>query len=269
MRLVLSLFFILISTPLLAAENGLLTIDTRPGISVQVYYKRGANAKATLVLLPGGSGEINMKRGFPTANDFLVKSRDYFTANGFNVALVGLPSDQKKLDFDFRASPAHVEDIRRVVAYLKKDSGLPVWLVGTSRGTISATAAAIAFGNQELAGIVLTSSITSKNGNDTVPALKLEAIRIPVFVLHHELDACEICNPRDAALIIQGLTNAPVKKLLLVKGGGPPSDEGDECNARHWHGFVGMEKEATDLISSWIDNPARAGGSKRAPYIVH
>jgi hypothetical protein len=46
-----------------------------------------------------------------------------------------------------------------LVDYLKTDSGLPIWLVGTSRGTVSATAAAIAFGNDNLSGIVLTSSV--------------------------------------------------------------------------------------------------------------
>lgn len=270
MRLLLCLFFfIFIPAPAFPGESGLVMVETRPGVTVQVYLKKRSNARATLALLPGGSGEISMKHGLPAANDFLIKSRDYFSANGFNVAIIGPPSDMNKLEFDFRIGPEHIEDIRRVVAYLKKDSTLPVWLVGTSRGTLSAASAAIAFGNQELAGIVLTASITSSNGKYVVPALRLDEIRIPVFVLHHKEDACSICKPDDAALILQGLTNAPIKKLLLVKGGGPPSEDGDECNARHWHGFIGMEKEAADIISSWIDNPTRAGGSKLNPYILH
>jgi hypothetical protein len=58
---------------------------------------------------------------------------------------------------------------------------LSVWLVGTSRGTISAVAGAIAFGNEDLAGIVLTSSVTSVKRTGAVPAQKLmekEAVEI-------------------------------------------------------------------------------------------
>jgi len=269
MRLIFFLFIVLIASSVFAAESRLVDVATRPGVSVQMYYMKRANASATLVLLPGGNGDIGMKRGIPAANDFLVKSRDYFSAHGFNVALIGTPSDKKVLDFDFLMSSAHSDDLRSIVAYLKKDTGLPVWLVGTSRGTLSAAAAAIAFGNQELAGIVLTSSITSHNGKNTVPDLNLEAIRIPVLVMHHQEDACSICRPEDTSLILKGLTHASIKKLLLVKGGGPPSGDGDECNARHWHGFVGMEKEAADIISGWIEHPASTVKTKFSPYVLH
>jgi hypothetical protein len=54
-------------------------------------------------------------------------------------------------------------------------------------------------------------------------------------------------------LILKGLTNAPVKKLMLVDGGAHPS--GDACAGQHWHGFVGMEREAIQQIADWIKNP--------------
>jgi hypothetical protein len=196
---------------------------------------------------------FRLKTGASASSGFLFDNRDNFFSSGFNVAVVNKPSDVKDLDFDFRSGPEHVEDLRQVVAYLKKEGGLPIWLVGTSRGTISATAAAIAFGNNELAGIVLTSSITAWWKNGDVPSQDLEAIRIPVLVVHHALDSCSICVPAGASRIIQSLTNAPVKKLILVSGGGPPS--GDECTSSHWHGFVGQEQEVVRIIAEWIKKP--------------
>jgi hypothetical protein len=86
-----------------------------------------------------------------------------------------------------------------------------------------------------------------------VPTQKLEAIRIPVLVLHHEKDACQICNLSEVPLITNGLKNAPVKKQIMVSGGANP--EGDPCEALHWHGFIGMEKEAVDIITDWMKNP--------------
>jgi hypothetical protein len=252
------LSFILMSfvlaTPALAVEHRLVKLDTRPGVSSSFYYMKQDASNITVVLLPGGSGAIGMKNGVPTSNNFLVRSRDYFAANGFNVALVERPSDKEDLDYSFRVSPEHIEDLRQVAVFLKKDTGFPVWLVGTSRGTVSATAAAIAFGNEELAGIVLTSSVTSRRKTGAVPYQKLDLIRIPALVLHHEYDGCKDCVPRDVSLITRGLKNAPVRKEIFVTDGANP--RGDPCQGSHWHGFIGMEKEAVEIISKWIKKPS-------------
>ncbi len=240
------------TTAAFAAEDKLIKLDTRPGVSVSVYTMKRDGAAATVVLLPGGGGGIGLKDGVPTSDNFLVRSRDHFAAHGFNVAVVSRPTD-KELDYEFRVSPAHIEDLRQVVEYLKTDTGLPVWLVGTSRGTVSAAAAAITFGNEKLAGLALTSSVTSNKRTGAVPEQKLEAIRIPVLVLHHEKDACSVTFPRGVRWIIDGLRNAPVKKLIMMSGGAGAS--GDPCEPLHWHGFIGMEKEAVGLIADWIKNP--------------
>ncbi|MDH3443383.1 MAG: alpha/beta hydrolase [Deltaproteobacteria bacterium] len=252
MRILLVGLLLTASTLAFADENELLRIDTRPGVRVSLYYMKRDGAPATVVLLPGGGGSLGLKGGIPTSQNFLVRSRDYFAANGFNVAVVNRPSGQA-LDYEFRISSEHIQDLRQVVRYIKRDTGLPVWLVGTSRGTISATAAAIAFGTEELAGIVLTASVTSPKKTGAVPAQNLEAIRIPVAVLHHEKDACAVTRPGEVSWIISGLKNAPVKKQIMVNGGDNPT--GDPCQAMHWHGFFGMEKAAVDIIAGWIRNP--------------
>ena len=240
------------TTAAFAAEDKLIKLDTRPGVSVSVYTMKRDGAAATVVLLPGGGGGIGLKDGVPTSDNFLVRSRDHFAAHGFNVAVVSRPTD-KELDYEFRVSPAHIEDLRQVVEYLKTDTGLPVWLVGTSRGTVSAAAAAITFGNEKLAGLVLTSSVTSLKRMGAVPAQKLETIRIPVLVMHHQKDSCPVTGPKDVPRIMSRLKNAPVKKLIMVDGGANAA--GDPCEGLHWHGYVGMEKEAVDIIADWIKNP--------------
>jgi hypothetical protein len=237
-----------------SAADQLLKIDTRPGVTVSVWFIPRPNATATVVLLPGGSGNLGMKRGIPTSENFLVRSRDLFARQGLNVAVVGRPSDVKGLDYEFRIDPRHMQDLHGIVTYLKKmDAKVPIWLVGTSRGTISATAAAIDFGEHELAGIVLTSSVTSAKKTGAVPTQKLDRIRIPVLVMHHERDACKVCVPHDIPYILRGLVNAPVKKLIMVSGGANPS--GNPCEALHWHGYIGMEAQAVDTIVAWVKNP--------------
>ena len=160
------------SLPIAAADR-LVTIDTRPGVRVAYWLMERPDATATLVLLPGGAGGIGMKHGVPTSENFLVRSRELFAAAGYNVAIVGKPSDREDLDPGFRASSDHVADLRRIADKLRKELGKPVWLVGTSRGTISAAATGIAAGSRRIAGIVLTSSRTSRR-YPTVPGLALE-----------------------------------------------------------------------------------------------
>ena len=237
-----------------ASDGSLLEIPTRPGVTVPVYLMKRGDAVATVVLLPGGNGGIGMSGGVPTSRDFLVRNRERFLEQRFNVAVVGRPRDKRNLDLSARKGPEHLTDLHKVVEHLRRDVPLPVWLVGMSRGTVSAAAAAIAFGNNDLAGIVLASSVTNPTIPYSVPRLRLERIRIPVLVLHHEHDACDLCDPNGVDEIMAGLINAPVAKDILVDGGGWPG--GDPCTSSHWHGYSGMQEEAVDIISQWIKHPA-------------
>jgi len=58
--------FLMLAVPVLASENQLLNVDTRPGASVQIYYMKSDPAKATVALLPGGAGGLGVKDETPT-----------------------------------------------------------------------------------------------------------------------------------------------------------------------------------------------------------
>ena len=238
------------------ALDRLATIETRPGVTVEYWRMERDGARATLLLLPGGDGSlaVNPKRGVPGSHNFLVRTRDDFADAGFNVMVVGTPSDHRELEADFRASAEHVEDLRAVVESARREFGKPVWLVGTSRGTISAAAAAVALPPDSLAGVVLTSSVTNGNNTVPVPSLDLPKVRVPVLVMHHKQDECRICRPERAPHIVERLKNAPVAKLLLVEGGS--GARGNPCEALHWHGYIGMEREAVAAIVAFVRNPA-------------
>lgn len=229
-------------------------LTARPAATVPVFWMPKIGAIATVMLMPGGGGGFGrIVDGQPTSGNFLVRSREYFSAQGFNVAVVGRASDQGDLDYGYRTSEEHVGDLKKVVEALKRESPAPVWMIGTSRGTVSTAAAAIAFGNEQLAGIVLTSSVTNQKKQGAVPSQKLGDIRIPVLVMHHANDACSVCRPYEVPRILSGLEHSPAKKQIIVSGGENPS--GDPCEGQHYHGFIGMEKEAVDIIANWIKNP--------------
>ena len=241
----------------IAADGRMIRIPTRESATVPVFWAGTAGAPATVVLLPGGAGGIGNLNdsGWPGSSNFLIRSGKLFAAQGFNVAMVARPSDIKDLDYRIRTSEPHMDDLRNALLRLKKMSPAPIWLVGTSRGTISAAAFAISEKNTGLVdGVVLTASVTNFKYPGAVPTQDLEKIKVPVLVLHHDKDACVACRPYEVSHIMDKLTNAPVRKQIMVNGG--TGAVGDPCEAEHWHGFIGMEQDAVELISNWIKKPA-------------
>jgi pimeloyl-ACP methyl ester carboxylesterase len=237
------------------AEEMLLPLDIGRGDArMPVYLLSRPDAAATLILLPGGdAGTGKIVDGKPTSGNFLSRTREAFFAERFNVAVVYRASDLAHLEYDYRISGAHVAEIGKVVSFAKAQWGRPVWLVGTSRGTVSAAAAAIALGESEIQGLVLTSSVTSRK-TGAIASQNVRALKIPVLVVHHKYDACRVCVPQEAGRITAELKSSPVKKFVMVEGGSDPS--GDPCEARHWHGFIHYESETVRVITDWIKAPA-------------
>lgn len=245
----------------LSIADELVSLPTRAGVTSSYWWMPRDNAKANLILLSGGSGGIGYRNGMPQSNNFLIRSRDYFVMNDaktndakntFNVALLGNASDMRQLNPALRAQPEHIQDIAAVVAHIRTKSSAPIWLVGTSQGTISAAAAAIELGDK-VDGMVLSAAYTAFKTPTSVPQLAIDKISVPVLVVFHEKDSCKVTRPDEAKYIIDKLKHARVKKLMLLSGGQNPT--GDECEALHWHGFIGAEAQAAKTITDWVLNP--------------
>src|SRR5262249_47351169 len=168
------------------------------------------------------------------------------------VVVVDAPSDRQMPPYlsGFRGTSKHVNDLKAVIARVRKQADVPVWLVGTSRGTESAayTATYLA-GRDGPDGLVLTSTILSDNKESPVTSLQLDRVRIPVLVVHHMNDGCRHCFYAHISRLTDGLTNAPKKELIPVQGG---QSEGDPCEARSYHGFNGVESEVVGKIVAWV-----------------
>lgn len=239
------------------APGAVQRIATRDGVTVPVFLVRRPDAVATVVLFSGGGGGYGKigDDGWPASGNFLIRTGKLWAKHPFNVAMVGRPSDGIDLgDGAIRAGDAHAADYQAVFRAIKQDTPLPLWAIGTSMGTISVAAAATRDEGKSLAGIVLSSSITANKIQGAVPAQRLDQIRVPTLVFHHQNDACGVCKPNDAKRIEAQLKNAPVRKTVLVSGGSGMT--GNECGPFHYHGYVGMEEQAVDLIANWILKPS-------------
>jgi len=230
-------------------------LPTRPNVTLRMVVLSPTDPKAAVILFTGGHGGLQIaangafKRG---EGNFLVRSRERFAELGLRVAVVDAPSDRQSPSFlsGFRQTREHAADIRAAIAWLRERSKVPVWLVGTSRGTQSAAYVATEpVGPEGPDGIVLTASILKDDKGRPVPEMPLARLRIPVLVVHHEEDGCRLCQFSDMPLLMNQLGHVSRKQLLTFKGG---ENQGDPCEARAYHGFNGIEREVVAQIAGWL-----------------
>ena len=234
------------------AVDRLIAVNTRPEVSTSYWWMPRDGATATVILFSGGGGGIGYRDGEPKSGNFLIRSRNEFAKAGFNVALMGNPSDMPKLTPVFRQSSEHFADVRAVVQDIRSRTPAPIWLVGTSQGTISAAASGIDLGST-IQGVVLTATLSGQQLGGSVSDLALSQLAVPVLVHQHAKDSCKLTPPYLAERLITKLTTAPVKKYMEVDGGQNPT--GPACEAFHYHGYIEMEPEAVAQIAAWIKHP--------------
>lgn len=257
-KLMFSLALLLpLGLPAAELPERVVDIPTRAGISVRMLVLKPATPKAAVLLLAGGHGGLQI---FPGGSmkwgdgNFLVRTRRLFADQGFTVAVVDTPSDRQRPPYlsGFRHSSEHVADLKAAMEWLRADGKIPVWLIGTSRGTQSAAHIAIeAQGPAGPDGIVLTSSILRDDKSPAVSAMELERIKVPVLVVHHEQDGCAACLYAGVPVLMEKLKGNRDSQLMTFRGG---KNFGDPCQAFAHHGFNGIELDVVQQIASWISS---------------
>jgi pimeloyl-ACP methyl ester carboxylesterase len=239
-----------------AQPQRVIDVPSRSGVTQRFLLLQPESAKAVVILFAGGHGGIQMSAdGTMTAlsGNFLVRSRELFAAQGLAVAVIDAPSDRQQpphLDY-FRETSAHVADVKAAIAWLRQELKLPVWLVGTSRGTQSAAfiATQITPADGGPDGIVLTSTILADNRSRPVPDMALHRINVPVLVTHHRQDTCRTCRFSDLPWLTNKLKHLKRTETLIFEGG---NNEGPPCESRAYHGYNGIETDVVARIATWI-----------------
>lgn len=244
-----------------------VTINTHAGSTTHYAYRKGSledtpSTPITLLLLVGGSGYVDLdEQACPRAlkGNSLIRMIPLFSALGFTTALVDAPTDYHGIDGlgGFRIKPEHAQDIGKIVADLRVRTQGAIWLIGTSRGTISAANAASRLtGAVAPDGIVLTSALTSGQNNARIPwaahsvfDLPLNEIHIPLLVIGHEKDNC----PRSPASLMNNiLTQSKSIRQQMITITAGPGDKGAACEGYSAHGFLEQEREVVTDIAKFI-----------------
>ena len=241
-----------------ARAQEIVTLSTRPGVTQSYLLDQvPANPLEIGVLFPGSGGLIQLRQEKGriefSPDNFLVRARSEFTRRGVIAAIVDAPSDQQRnwgMSDEFRLGEDHFKDISAVVDDLgKRFPGSPQFLIGISRGTISAAAVSARLGPMP-AGVVLTSTMfrqagaRSKEPGPGLSRFDFASIKAPLLFVHHAGDQCGSTPYGDAARL------ADKYPLISVLGGKPP--ESGPCDPLSAHGYFGKESETVEQIVNWM-----------------
>jgi Serine aminopeptidase, S33 len=241
-----------------ASTQEIISLSTRSGVTQSYFLARAPeNPRAIAVLFPGSGGLIRLRQEADrvrfSPNNFLVRTRAEFVKRHVVAAIIDAPSDQQDgwgMSDEFRLGDDHAKDISAVVSDLQKRfPGIPLFLIGTSRGTISAAALGARLGSQ-VAGVVLTATMfraAGRRSQEPGPGLSgfdFAAIKVPTLFVHHVSDQCAVTPYGDAARL------ADTHPLVSVFGGMAP--QSGPCEAMSQHGFLGKEAETVEQMINWM-----------------
>ncbi len=253
MRLILIAICILWPFVSVAAEE-VVTLDTRPGVTMKLLVSYPEKpSHAALLMFPGGEGynQFSISDGeIRKGNNFLVRTIPAFTNKGFVVAVVDTPSDMPKgMDDSFRESKSHLQDVMQAVDYLFAKGCSSIYLVGTSRGTISTAYLGAEMKHDGIKGIVLTSTMQYSRFLRWIP---IEKTPYPVLIVHNSDDECKVTPYADASSLPKKFKGSPKATFQGVSGGLPP--QSDSCKSLSAHEFFGIEDQVVTIISDWISH---------------
>jgi hypothetical protein len=228
---------------------------------------------AVLMLFIGGDGTLGLTAGQLNTGspNFLARNRNHFAAEGFVVAVVDAATDFNAHTHALTTDPngfvhgsglrghrlpgrlhgdKHLFDLQTVMADLRnRYPGVPLWAVGTSRGTVSAAVTATSV-IPPVDGLVLTSSLTGPDASEDMNDVALESVAAPVLIVSHKDDACPITRPEDSDALRHRFASSPRVKVRHLSGGSTPISP--PCDPLAPHGFFGIDQKAVEAITKWI-----------------
>lgn len=195
---------------------------------------RAPHPKGSVILLTGGDGRLEVGSGarFGKAGDnVLIRNRDAFVAQGYNVLLA-------ELGTNLSAAVDHMAAIKR-----------PVIVIATSKGTQRAAQGLVDGAMPDR--LVLTSGFLSKASgpDDTVQSILGTPNRLPrTLALHHREDRCRWTQPAGVAPF-QAWAGGRAH-IEWMSGG--DADEANPCRSSAHHGFAGQDEEFVARIVKFM-----------------
>lgn len=253
--IILTAVFVWVTTVAPAWADVAVDLKPRDGVTLRVAVIVPDAPKAVVILFSGGGGKLRIKRNGKIKRDsnFVVRTREMFANAGFVTMVPDVPSDRKKGRGirGFRHVSDYTEDLRALMRHARTSYKLPVWVLGTSAGTISVAHAGTRLsGPDRPDGLVFSASITKNSSHEShVLDFDLGKYTGPSLIVHHQQDGCRVTPASGAGDIKDKLEKASIAEVRLYEGGDP---QGDYCKGQHYHGFHGIEEKVVGDMAKWM-----------------
>ena len=222
------------------------------GLTQRVLYDAPPRPRATLVMLPGGSGDVGVRQDGDLRHDdnFVVRTRGDWVARGYAV-LIPDTIDEANLR-GVRSSPAYADLVDGLATYAHSQARGPVFLIGTSQGTIAVMNGAGRSRPGLVSGVVLTESVSvpGRLSSETVFDANPQDVRVPALVVANRDDSCDVAPPTMAPRIAAAMSRSPDVRVLVVSGGIQRSEKA--CGSLSPHGYYGIEGQVVSSVSRWL-----------------
>jgi pimeloyl-ACP methyl ester carboxylesterase len=237
--------------PDVEGRERVVDLPLKDGDHQRVLYLSPEHPWATVVMLPGGAGNVGIERNGEVRHpdNFVVRSRALWTDKGVAVVIPDT-IDRANLRGE-RSSPRYAELVDGLIAFASARSQAPVFLLGTSQGSIAAMNGAGHAKPGTLAGVVLTESVSRMGGShETVFDAQPEAVHVPALIVANRDDRCPVAPAADAQRIAAAMTASPAVEVLMVAGGVVATKR--PCGSLSPHGYYGIESEVVNDIVRWM-----------------
>jgi hypothetical protein len=226
-------------------------LDLGPGLRQTVLVAAPPQPRGAIVMMPGGSGEVGIRRDGDLRHDdnFVVRTRSAWVARGYAVVIPDAVDSENLRGL--RSSPGYAALVETLIGFAHSKAPGPVFLLGTSQGSIAAMNGASHARPGSLAGVVLTESVSRLGGShETVFDADPQDVRVPALVMANRDDACDVAPPQDAPRIGKSMSRSPSVEVQYVAGGIYRSKKA--CGSLTPHGYYGIENDVVARIAQWM-----------------
>lgn len=217
-------------------------------------YWQGKDAKAVLMLIPGGEGHIGLKAE-QTENRYhqfqtLKRLTDpTLTSGQFDFVLLDSPAPLSPNQSypAARGGSEHLIRIESAVRHYKAKTGLPVWLMGHSNGGISLTEFlkyARKNNRIDLIGGMVVSAVRDESYFE-------QSIEFPMLFIHHRNDACSHTTYSASFRNyekVKAFSKAPVEFVAVESG---MAQAQDPCRSG-FHMYYGASEEVAKHLDDFM-----------------
>lgn len=244
MKKILMVLYFLAATHIHSASAQVFDVAYGTDDPTRTLLIPATNAKALVLLFPGGGGVMRLTETGETKNPHtFVRSKELWAQYGIHAVLVDTPTNLGDTRANFRGTNDHLDRIANVLQFYKQKFNLPIWIFGHSMGTSSVTF----FPNERekqramLAGVIAAGTLRQMHLNDDVS--------LPLLAIHHANDGC-VSTPVSASEYLVSSRPKQYKSMLtLIEGG---DDFGNPCMSAGHHGFAGVEDKLIEAAAKFI-----------------